>query len=109
MVHQLYVPKDFRLETAVLVPKHRVKTLVVGSEEFFEHHESLRDRVRVRYRVKDGDSLDSLATRFDLSVGSIARINGFSRYSKLEKGREIILYVPARDADKVLANVSARQ
>jgi murein DD-endopeptidase MepM/ murein hydrolase activator NlpD len=77
-----------------------VRPLVVGSEPFFEYHESLRDRVRVRYQVKAGDTLETLAQRYDLSVGSIARINNFSRERTLVEGSAIILYVPSKDAPK---------
>jgi LysM repeat protein len=108
MVLQLFVPKSVDLSSAITIAPERVRTLVVGSEAFFAHHEALRDRVRVRYRVKSGDSLESLGERYDLSPGSISRINNFSRYSKLEIGSEIILYVPAPEADK-LAEASARQ
>jgi LysM repeat protein len=47
----------------------------------------------MRYRVKPGDTLRSLAERFELSVGSIARINQFPREKKLEVDSEIIIYV----------------
>jgi membrane-bound lytic murein transglycosylase D len=108
MVLQVFAPKDVDLSTAITVAPSRVRTLVVGSEEFFAHHEALRDRVRVRYRVRSGDTLESLAERYELSAGSIARINSFSRYSKLEAGSEIILYVPAQEAEK-LTETAARQ
>ena len=75
-----------------------VRTLVVGSDAFFDYHEALRDRVRVRYRVRSGDSMTSLAERYDLSIGSIARIYGFSRDKTLRADSEIILYVPIKDA-----------
>jgi LysM repeat protein len=71
-----------------------VRTLVVGSEEFYNFHQSQQNRVRVRYRVKPGDTLRSIAERFDLSIGSIARINQFGREKKLEPDSEIIIYAP---------------
>ena len=108
MVLQLFAPKQLDLSRAITVAPERVRTLIVGSEEFFAHHEALRDRVRVRYRVRSGDTLESIGERYELSAGSIARINSFSRYSKLEVGSEIILYVPAQEAEK-LAEASARQ
>jgi membrane-bound lytic murein transglycosylase D len=111
MVLQLFVPKQVDLASAITIAPERVRTLVVGSEAFFAHHESLRDRVRVRYRVRTGDTLESLAERYELSAGSIARINSFSRYSKLELGSEIILYVPEAEAEKLgnVAEAGARQ
>ncbi|MDD9938615.1 MAG: LysM peptidoglycan-binding domain-containing protein [Myxococcales bacterium] len=98
MVLQLFVPASVDLQHARVVSASQVETLVVGSEPFLDHHEEQRDRVRVRYRVKDGDTLRSLSKRFDLSVGSIARINGFSRYTKLQPDNRVILYVPSDQA-----------
>ena len=99
MVLQLFVPRGVDLKQAVYLTDAQVQPLVVGSDEFFAYHEAQRDRVRVRYRVKPGDTLSSLSERFDLSVGSIARINGFSPNRALAADSEIILYVPNKDAD----------
>lgn len=101
MALQLFVPRDRDLSQALYVPAERVRTLVVGSGEFFDFHEAQRDRVRLRYRIKPGDSLSSLAERFDLSVGSIARINAFSTNKSLRPDDEIIVYVPTKDAAKL--------
>lgn len=106
MVLQLFVPPETDLAQAITIAPERVRPVVVGSEEFFAHHESQRDRVRVRYRVRSGDTLDSLGERYDLSAGSIARINSFSRYSKLDAGAEIILYVPAKDAEQLVSQAA---
>jgi membrane-bound lytic murein transglycosylase D len=104
MFLQLYVPKDAELsETLVLAP-NEVRTLVVGSEEFFNFHEGQQNRVRVRYRVKPGDTLRSLSERFELSVGSIARINQFDRDKKLEPDSEIIIYAPDSTAKATASN-----
>lgn len=94
MLLQLFVPDEARLSRAVVLTPDEVRVLVVGSREFFDYHEAQRDRVRIRYRVQPGDSLRRLSKRFELSVGSIARINQFSRYSELVPGQEIIIYVP---------------
>jgi membrane-bound lytic murein transglycosylase D len=101
MILQLFVPPEVDLSKAVYLPADQVRALVVGSEEFFQYHESLRDRVRVRYRVRAGDTVASLADRFDLSAGSIGRINGFSPTRALVTDSEIILYVPSKDAAKL--------
>jgi membrane-bound lytic murein transglycosylase D len=102
MYLQLFVPSDAELSQAVVLSPDDVRTLVVGSEEFFQFHETQANRVRIRYRVKAGDTLRSLADRFDLSVGSLARINQFSRDKQLDADSEIIVYVP-EDAAKRLA------
>jgi LysM repeat protein len=105
---QLWVPEGVDLKNAVYLTEADVRPLVVGSEPFFEYHESLRDRVRVRYQVKAGDTLETLAQRYDLSVGSIARINNFSRDRTLVEGSAIILYVPSKDAPKPDPRQAAR-
>jgi membrane-bound lytic murein transglycosylase D len=105
---QMFVPEGVDLKNAVYLTEADVRPLVVGSEPFFEYHESLRDRVRVRYQVKPGDTLETLAQRYDLSVGSIARINNFSRERALVAGSEIILYVPSKDAPKPDPRQAAR-
>jgi membrane-bound lytic murein transglycosylase D len=99
MTLQLFVPEGVDLKAAVYLSEADVRPLVVGSDPFFEYHEAQRDRVRLRYRVKSGDTLETLAQRYDLSVGWIARINGFSRERQLAEGAEIILYVPSKDKD----------
>ena len=93
MFLQLYVPPETDLSQTIVLTPNEVRTLVVGSEEFFNFHETQQNRKRIRYRVKPGDTLKSLAERFDLSVGSIARINQFSRDTKLKPNSEIIVYV----------------
>jgi membrane-bound lytic murein transglycosylase D len=92
----------------VYLAPERVRVLTVGSEEFFEYHEALRDRVRIRYRIEQGDTLGTLAERYDLTVGSIARINGWSTEHTLQPGSEIILYVPTKQAPKPDARQATR-
>jgi membrane-bound lytic murein transglycosylase D len=98
MILQLFVPASVDLDRSVYLRPDQVRPLIVGSDEFFDYHEALRDRVRVRYRVRPGDTLSSLAERYELSIGSIARINGFSREKTLQANSEITLYVPTKDA-----------
>lgn len=104
---QLFVPTSLDLSRAVVLTEREVRVLVVGSEEFFDHHEAQRGRVRVRYTVRPGDTLTSLGERFDLSVGSIARINRFARDTQLQAGQEIILYAPEAQAAGLRSQASA--
>ena len=101
MYLQLFVPRKLDLARTLVLTPDEAKVLVVGSEAFFDFHESQRGRVRVRYRVKPGETLKQLAKRFELSVGSIARINRFSPYGEVEADQEIIVYVPQELAAKV--------
>jgi membrane-bound lytic murein transglycosylase D len=108
LILQLFVPKHADLEHAVYLKADAVRPLVVGSDEFFAYHEAQRDRVRVRYRVQPNDTVRSLAERFDLSVGSIARINGWRGPRPLDPSSEIILYVPSKQAQKLDPRQAAR-
>jgi murein DD-endopeptidase MepM/ murein hydrolase activator NlpD len=74
-----------------------VRLLTVGSEEFYDYHEAQRGRVRFRYTIRPGDTLTSIARRFDLSVASLSRINRFGRRTDIRAGEQIIVYA-ARDA-----------
>ncbi len=91
---QLFVPKDKDLARVLVLTPEEARVLVVGTDEFFDYHEAQRDRVRIRYRVRPGDTMQTLAERFELSVGSIARINRFSSVTELQVDQEIIVYAP---------------
>jgi LysM repeat protein len=88
------VQPDADLSQAVVYMPDEVRILTVGSNEFFDYHEAQRGRVRVRYRVQAGDSMSSLAERFDLSTGSIGRINQFPSNRELKRGEQVVVYVP---------------
>lgn len=101
MILQLFIKEEFDLSRVVVLTPDEVRILVVGSEEFFDYHEAQRDRIRIRYRIRPGDTLTRLAKRFELTVGSIARINQFSRNETLQVDQEIIVYVPKKMAEKL--------
>jgi LysM repeat protein len=97
MVLQLFVPQAVDLSRVSYISHDAVRVLVVGSQPFFDYHERLRGRMRIRYRIQDGDTLPALAERFGLSVGSICRINRFGREHRLDAGNEIVLYANAAE------------
>ncbi len=109
MVLQIFVDKSFDLSTALVLRESEVTPLVVGSDDFFAHHEAQRGRVRILYTVKDGDTLTGLAKHFELEAASIARINRFSRNTTLKAGEEIILYVPKEKVPPGVAEAAAEQ
>jgi membrane-bound lytic murein transglycosylase D len=96
MILQIFVPKNTDLSKAIVLTAEEVKILQVGSDAFFAYHEAQRDRVRIRYRVRPGDTLEKIAEHFELSVGSIARINRFSSKTPLRADQEIIVYAPKK-------------
>jgi LysM repeat protein len=99
MVVQLFVdPSRDLAEAVVLTPDaDEVQVLVVGTDAFFEYHETQRERFRLRYVVQPGDTLRSIADRFGSRIGDMARINRFSRRTNVVPGQEVVVYAdPAR-------------
>ncbi len=97
MFLQLFVPTALDLSRALVFSPDEVRTLVIGSEEFFDWHVRQEGRVRVRYRAQPGDTLSGIAARFGLSVGSLVRINLIPRDSVLRAGQELVVYTdPSR-------------
>ena len=92
MFLQLFVRSDFDLDRALVMSPDEVRTLVIGSEEFYEWHVRQDGRVRIRYRVEPGDTLSHIAERFGLSTASMARINQIGRDSTLRVGQELVVY-----------------
>ena len=89
---QLFVAPEMDTARAVVLSPEQVQVLVMGSDEFYEHHVRQEGRVRLRVRVREGDTLSTIATRFGLSVGSVCRINVMPRDATLSIGQELIVY-----------------
>jgi len=94
-VLRLWVPADFDLRSAevVLHEEPEVELVARGSTEHIEAALALRGLVRRGYRVRKGDTLEKIGRRFGLTVGSLARINGFGRAEPLTPGDVLIVYV----------------
>lgn len=63
-----------------------------GSEEFHDRAVALEGRVRLRVTLRDGDTMESIARRYGLSAGLLARINQRSRHASLVAGESIVVY-----------------
>jgi membrane-bound lytic murein transglycosylase D len=92
LVLQLHVPRSVDLSRAVVWRDDQVRLVTLGSERFFDEHERAQGRLRFRYRVIEGDTVASIARRFGLSDGSLARINRFGRRADLQVGQEVVVY-----------------
>jgi membrane-bound lytic murein transglycosylase D len=103
MLLQLFVAPEVDLTHAVVYEPNEVRILPLGSDEFFAYHEAQRGRVRVRYRVQAADTLTGLGQRFDLTPGSLGRINQFASDRELRAGDTLILYVPKDDVPALTA------
>jgi membrane-bound lytic murein transglycosylase D len=104
MLLQLFVAPALDLGRAVVFTPDQVKVLTVGTDEFFDFHESQRGRVRVRYRVQPNETLAKIGERFELSAGSIGRINQFGTNHELKADEWIVVYVP----EKLLPELTRR-
>jgi membrane-bound lytic murein transglycosylase D len=63
-----------------------------GSEAFHDRAVAETGLVRVRVTVRDGDTLDTLARRFHVTPGRIARINHLERTAALSAGTVLVVY-----------------
>ncbi len=63
-----------------------------GSEAFHDRAVAETGLVRVRVTVRDGDTLDTLARRFHVTPGRIARINHLERTAALSPGSVLVVY-----------------
>jgi len=89
---QLFVPAAVDLSQALVLNEGDVRVLVVGSEDFFAYHAAQDGRVRHRHQVAAGETIATLAERYGLRRADIARINRFSRQTRLEPGQTVIVY-----------------
>ena len=92
MVLQAFVDQGFDGERVVLLDPERVQVMVTGSEQFLDLFEQRKGRKRQIYTARKGDTLRSVGRAVGLTIGDLARINQFSRHTKLEPGQQIIVY-----------------
>jgi membrane-bound lytic murein transglycosylase D len=79
-----------------------------GSEAFHDRAVAETGMVRVRVTVREGDTLDSLARRFHVTPGRIARINHLERSATLAGGTELVVYAaPEHVAEARNASVAS--
>jgi membrane-bound lytic murein transglycosylase D len=71
-----------------------VQQVLRGSSQHIDAALQRRGMVRRGYVVKKGDTLRKIGRRFDLSVGSLARINAFDREHAPTPGDLLVVYVP---------------
>ena len=97
MILQAFVKEDFSGEKVVLLDPEKVQVMVAGSEKFLNLYEQRKGRKRLTYSARKGDTLRSIGRRVGLTIGDLARINKFSRHTRLDTGQKIIVYMdPAK-------------
>lgn len=98
LVLQVLVPETFDAkarQVAILEPG-QVEHVIRGSRAHLEAELGRRGKLRRGYRVKSGDTLDSIGARLDLTAGDLSRINQVPRESKPEVGELLVVYVDAK-------------
>ena len=83
--------------------RDEIQLVTRGSLAHLEAALAERDLVRRGYRARRGTTLARIGKRFGLTVGSLARINGFSRHHELRPGEVITVYVPKNKTGGTIA------
>ena len=98
---QLLVPRSFDPAAAgvEVFEVSEVRYVIRGSAAHLDEVLDDRELARRGYKTRKGDNFKAIAKKFDLSVGSLARINGVSRSHKPSEGEVVIVYV-AKDQTK---------
>jgi membrane-bound lytic murein transglycosylase D len=92
MVLQVFIEKNARPAGVRYLEASSVRVLVAGTAEFLDYYENLRGNRRLVVVARAGDTLASIGERYDLSVGSMERINRRSRRDPLVPGERIVVY-----------------
>lgn len=92
MALQIFAPTGLALDSVRCVREPKV--LVVGTDEFYEHFEAQNGRKRMSVVAREGDTLGSIAQRYNMSVGMMERVNRRSRRDVLEAGERVVVYAP---------------
>ncbi len=103
MVLQAFLDPRRKAEDVRLLDPQRVRLLIAGTDDFFEHVEGQKGRQRIKVVVGQGDTFKSLAQRYDLTLGMLERINHRSRHDALVPGETLVVYAKqaTRPAEKV--------
>jgi membrane-bound lytic murein transglycosylase D len=100
LVLQVFAVPSFDPSTAVFLDESQVNVLVGGSDALYEHLASLEGRVRIRYRIREGDTIDAIAARFQSSARTLGRINRFGSDPDLVPGEDLVVYAPPDEAER---------
>ncbi|MEO8177581.1 MAG: transglycosylase SLT domain-containing protein [Deltaproteobacteria bacterium] len=93
MVLQVFVPNGTAQDSVRLVSEgNAAEQLEVGSPSFLAHFEAEQGRQRLQIQAREGDTLQSIGKRYELSPGTMERINHFARDRRLSEGAAIVVY-----------------
>lgn len=94
MVLVAFVPPSFDAEArhVALLDPARLLVVTAGSPEHLDIYEGRKGRVRQTIAVRDGETLDSIGKRFQLTKYDVARINRRSYNTPLTPGEQLVVY-----------------
>lgn len=108
MVLQVFVEQGARPAGVRYLEPSAVRMLVAGTPEFLDYYEALRGNRRLVIEARAGDTLASIGERYDLSIGSMERINRRSRRDPVVPGERIVVYqkLPAGGGKRPVATAT---
>lgn len=89
---------DANVRNVAILEPGEVEHVIRGSRAHIEAELGRRGKLRRGYRVKSGDTLEKIGTRFDLTAGDLSRINQVPRESEPEVGELVVVYVDPKHA-----------
>lgn len=93
MVLSVFVRRGVRLDGVRHARERNTgKRLEAGSPSFVAHFEAEQGRQRLQILARDGDTLQSVGSRYGLSAGMMERINHRSRTERLREGTPVVVY-----------------
>jgi membrane-bound lytic murein transglycosylase D len=93
MVLSVFVARGAQLDGVRYARERNTgRRLEAGSPSFIAHFEAEQGRQRLQILARDGDTVQSVGSRYGLSAGMMERINHRSRTERLREGTPIVVY-----------------
>jgi membrane-bound lytic murein transglycosylase D len=90
----VYVPERQDLSGVRCASDAEIRVLIAGSQSFAEYFEGLRGNERVVVPAHAGDTLASIAAKYQVNAATLERVNRRARTSRYAEGEEVVIYAP---------------
>lgn len=97
MTIQMFVSKDVDLSRTVVMSENDVRTVVAGTDDFFQHWDE-KGRKRILVTAKAGDTIDAIGKKHGVSSALMERINRRGRNEALQDGDSVVVWLPPQGA-----------
>ena len=88
----LFVPERQDLSGVRCASDAEIRVLIAGSQSFSEYFEGLRGNERIVVQAHAGDTLASIAAKYQVNAATLERVNRRARNSRYAEGEEIVIY-----------------